>query len=289
MAARAPAKLNLYLDVLARRPDGYHEIESVMQTIDLCDRVVVERREAPGVALTTSGRPCPGGAENLATRAAERFLAATGATYGVDLRLHKAIPLGAGLGGGSSDAATVLAALDLLAGHPLAGAELAALAAELGSDVPFFLTGGLAIVRGRGERVEPLELTDPPRFRFVVLFPRVNVSTAGVYAKLNLNLTRPKNDLTTFVQRLGRTRQHGAPEFHNSLSVPFRELHPELGRLCDRASVATGLTFSVSGSGSALFAVADREDEVEVLRGLQSVATDEIFFCGGTPGSSGLG
>ena len=147
----APAKLNLGLRILGRRPDGYHDIVSVLQTVDLCDRMVFTPAP-PGETLVHCDNPdVPDGPENLVYRAVEILRRATGAGHGVRVDLNKRIPTGAGLGGGSSNAATALRALDRLWGLDLRPERLAALAAELGSDVPFFLTGGTAVVTGRGE------------------------------------------------------------------------------------------------------------------------------------------
>jgi 4-diphosphocytidyl-2-C-methyl-D-erythritol kinase len=190
----APAKVNLYLELLGRRADGYHELLTVMQTVDLCDEVTVALRpRAPDcpagqpdvrLRLRTPAAGVPPGPGNLAVRAALSLLARAGAAgdVGVDLALAKRIPAGGGLGGGSSDAAAVLVALNRLLGEPVDAPALHALAAGLGSDVPFFLVGGTALCTGRGERVRPLA---PPRpFGLTLLLPPFPTSTAAVYAAL---------------------------------------------------------------------------------------------------------
>lgn len=178
----APAKINLRLRVLGRRSDGFHEIDTLFQAIALHDDVTVRRTEA-GIRLTVEGADVGPIEENLAYRAARALLAASGADGGFAIDLVKRIPAGAGLGGGSSDAAAVLRAGDLLIGRPLPAATLAALAAELGSDVPFFLGAGpLATGTGRGERLE--QHPSLPSVPVVVVLPPVHVSTREAYARL---------------------------------------------------------------------------------------------------------
>ncbi len=277
-----PAKLNLTLDVLFKRDDGYHEIESVMQAITLTDSLEVERRDAGGLVLEVSGRECPV-AGNLVTTAAERYFAATGRPFGVHARLDKRIPLGAGLGGGSSDAASMLVALARLDREPLPTARLAEVAASIGSDVPFFLhcAGGGAttvIARGRGERIEPV--ADAPRFRFVVLYPGVVAPTARVYANVNLDLTRRRADLRNPVRMTLGGPAADRFAFPNALEAPFRSLYPEVARLQDRVSAETGREFRVTGSGSAMFTtVEDAAQGARVIQTLQAVAAGESCMC----------
>ena len=168
----APAKLNLGLRILGRRPDGYQDIVSVLLTVDLCDRLVFTPAPPGETRVFCDNPDLPGGPENLVHRAVEILRRATGAGHGVRVDLNKRIPMGAGLGGGSSNAATALRALDRLWGLDLRPERLAALAAELGSDVPFFLTGGTAVVTGRGERIRPVDWEGD--FWYVLVYPRVS-------------------------------------------------------------------------------------------------------------------
>ncbi len=175
------AKVNLTLEVLGRRADGYHELASVMQTISLHDTISLS--PAPdGMRSLTCDRPDLAGDQNLALRAAQALARATGHSGGVAIELRKEIPPQGGLGGGSSDAACVLLALARLWQRDLAPERMTALAAALGSDVPFFLTGGAALVGGRGERVTPLP--DPDPFWLVVMRPPVGIATAAAFAAL---------------------------------------------------------------------------------------------------------
>mgnify|MGYP003879166005 CR=1 FL=1 len=176
-----PAKVNLYLKVLGRREDGYHELVTVMQPLSLADEVVIT--PAPALSLSCSHPGVPEGPENLVWRAAARLAQKVGRPPAVHLRLTKHIPVAAGLGGGSSDAAGTLLALNAFWGRPLAERELHRLAAGLGADVPFFLTGGPAVGRGIGTELSPLDL---PPYWYVLLNPGLPLSTRWVYENLDL-------------------------------------------------------------------------------------------------------
>ena len=285
---RPPAKLNLYLEVVGKRPDGFHELRTVFQAIDLTDRLTVERQPGGRINLELSGREIPSGGENLVVRAAKRYLSAMNRPTGLAVYLEKTIPIGAGLGGGSADAAAMLLALNHLFDRPASREDLAKLGAELGSDVPFFLTGGTAVARGRGELIEPLPFSESHRFTFVLFYPQVMVPTERIYRNLKSDLTIGKNSLGRFLQMLDQPRSEGPPEFFNALERPFREEYPELAALQDRVSETTGLGFRVTGSGSAMFApVPDRAQGEQVVSRLQAVAAGETYICESLPGFPG--
>ena len=284
----APAKLNLYLRVLGRRPDGFHELESVLQTIDLCDRLTVEKTEGSAFDFTVSGRECPPDGDNLVIRAMQTYFSATQRASGLSINLEKRIPIGAGLGGGSADAAAMLIALNHLLGQAATKSELEQMGAALGSDVPFFLTGGTAIARGRGERIEPLPAAPQHQFQYVLFYPGVAVPTQRIFSNLKLGLTAGKNDLVGFVRMLDRPRSAGPPEFFNTLETPFRDVYPELAAIQDRISAETGHAFRVTGSGSAMFTtVPDPTEGERVISRLQAVAAGETYFSESLPGSPG--
>lgn len=284
----APAKLNLFLRVLGRRPDGFHELESVMQTIDLCDRLSVERTAGRDFDFTVAGRECPEDDGNLVVRAMRTYFSAMRRSFGLSVNLEKRIPIGAGLGGGSADAAAMLIALNQLAEGAASKDEMEAMAAALGSDVPFFLAGGTAIARGRGERIEPLPARSQHRFCFVLYCPPVAVPTARIYSNLKLDLTIDKSSLVGFVRMLDRPRSKGPPHFYNALERPFREVYPELAVVQDRISEETGHAFHVTGSGSAMFAaVSDPTEGERAVSRLQAVAAGETYVCESLPGFPG--
>lgn len=182
IAVSAAAKINLYLDVTARREDGYHDIESVMQSVSLCDELELALTDG-GIRLDCGGARLDCGEGNLAYRAARLYLEHIGSERGVDITLQKRIPMQAGLGGGSSDAAAVLRGMNLLLGRPLGSDELCRLGARLGADVPFCVRGGCALAQGVGERLSPLP--GLPGCSIVICCPQERISTPWAYAELD--------------------------------------------------------------------------------------------------------
>jgi 4-diphosphocytidyl-2-C-methyl-D-erythritol kinase len=270
LTLRAPAKINLYLAVLGRRPDGYHELVTVLQAIDLSDelrlRLVPRERPAGGSPQVTLelAHPAPGvpdGAENLAVQAAELLLEAADAAaeLAVELRLDKRIPAGGGLGGGSSDAAAVLTGLNRLLGAPLGTAALEGLAARLGSDVAFFLHGGTALCTGRGERVQPI--TPPRPFTVTLLLPPFATPTPRVYGALSAgerSAARAGADTETLRRSVANADIRELERlFRNDLERPARSVEPRLAELLDRTRL------HLSGSGSTLFGYGGLEAELK--------------------------
>jgi len=238
---KAPAKLNLFLEVLGRRPDGYHDIDSVFCAIDLYDTVRLER--ADEISLTVEGLPAPTDETNLAWRAA----AALG--VGAKISLTKRIPAGAGLGGGSSDAAAVLVGLDRLYGLK---ADLATLAVGLGADVSFFLSAGTARCTGIGDLVEPV--TGAPKTSFLLVTPALTVSTAEVYGALDPLLTPNRETATVFLGNYLAGARRGPAPYFNRLQAVAERLRPELRAVREAAEEQFGTSFTLTGSGSAYFA-----------------------------------
>lgn len=255
LALAAPAKVNLLLRVLHRRPDGFHELESLFQAIDLCDRVVVARG-GEGVRLLVEGPDLGPVEQNLAHRAARAFLDALGegSGSGVAIRLEKRIPAGAGLGGGSSDAAAVLRCMNTLWGDPLAAADLSAVGASLGSDVPFFL-GGCALAWGRGRGEELVGLPPLPVARMVVVLPPVHVATGGAYGALARHREdhpaqpRPGWDPAA----LGAGWDAVASAAVNDFEAVVPALHPPVAASLDALRRAGADLTLLSGSGGACF------------------------------------
>lgn len=266
----APAKVNLALRVLGRRTDGYHEIETLFQGIDLADEVTVELADE-GVSLTVHGPDVGPMRDNLAVRAAEAFRSAAGRPSGVHIVLGKRIPAGAGLGGGSSDAAAVLRCLQAFTGALHADA-LAGIAAALGSDVPFFLGGsGLAIGTGRGEVLRGLPPL--PAAHVVVALPPVHVPTAAAYRALGARrATRPGEPSCLSLAGVSDWSAVRALA-HNDFEEVVVAMHPEIGRsLAALRSVGAELAL-LSGSGSASFGLfRDASRAAEVAERL----TDEL-------------
>ncbi|HWB11495.1 MAG TPA: 4-(cytidine 5'-diphospho)-2-C-methyl-D-erythritol kinase [Pirellulales bacterium] len=259
----APAKLNLFLEVLGKRRDGFHEIETLMYPIGLYDTLLFsddpggqisltcQQTAEPGVQAATSGAEAlPAGADNLVVRAVELVRRRLGVTNGARLRLIKRIPLAAGLAGGSSDAAAALFAANRVWRLGLARGELAALAAELGSDIPFFLHGGPAVCRGRGEIIEPT--SGLGQLHFVVVRPPAGLSTADVY-----RACRPSAEARRvggLIETLRRGSLAGAAGcLHNALQAAAEALSPWIARLSRVFSQLDFLGHRMSGSGTSYF------------------------------------
>jgi len=234
----APAKLNLFLHVIGRRPDGYHELQTVFQLIDLCDTVAVSVRE-DGHIERPEGPAGVAEEADLTVRAARALQAATGVRLGATLRIHKRIPLGGGLGGGSSDAATVLVALNQLWGCRLPVDDLARLGLPLGADVPVFVRGTSAWAEGVGERLIPVEL--PERW-YAVIHPGIAVSTRDVFQAPELTRNSSLITIRAFFDSGGR----------NDCEPVVRARHPEVD-----AALAWLGGFGpamLTGTGSCIFA-----------------------------------
>ena len=253
----ARAKTNLGLAVLGRRPDGYHELHTLFATLDLADRVVLESHPQ-GIELVVRGAELPIGPENLAHAAARAYLAAAGVRAGVRIVLEKRIPVAAGLGGGSADAAAVLRGLKRLYPAPV---DLKPLAQKLGADVPFLLQGGLAEARGIGERLRFLEAK---RFFFVLLNPGLPVPTRAVYQALTPEDYGPPLEVGAILEALEAGR---APPWRNDLEAPAFRLYPELGRL-KAELLELGLFPLLSGSGATFLVPAPSGAEAERIAGL---------------------
>ena len=257
MQVRAPAKINLSLQILERRPDGFHEIETLMAPISLFDSIAIElSAETREITFRCDDESLPMGEDNLVVRAARSFLRAAEIEQGLRIELQKNIPHGAGLGGGSSDAAAVLLALNQLLGGPLTGERLTSVAAEIGSDVPFFLAASAAFCRGRGEIVEPTALGET--LRLLLLKPAFGVPTRWAYARWRDSSELPGVRYSS--------QNFAGYTFVNDLERSVFEKHVFLGEmkmwLLAQPEVGAAL---LSGSGSTLFAALRDGTDGELL------------------------
>ncbi len=266
----SPCKVNLLLNILRKRADGFHELETVMQPVPLCDTVRFER--APnGIQLTCSEPTLPTDSSNLVHRAAAKFLEAAAIRDGVRLHLEKKIPMAAGLGGGSGNAATTLLGLNQLFGNPLAVEKLIPIAAALGSDVPFFLQTKPALAVGRGEQVESCEPFAALRGAWIFLIhPGFGIATAWAYQQL-ANFPEALNG------RTGRAReliaalqqadlQRAGKQFYNSLEAPALKKYPLLALFQEFLGENGAAATLMSGSGSTTFALTQSQSAAESLR-----------------------
>lgn len=251
---RAYAKINLSLEVLGKRADGFHDLVSVMQTVSLCDDVTF----APAEEVTfTCSQPELTGPSNLVVRAANLLRQACGVSAGCSIHLEKQIPHAAGLGGGSSDAAATLRSLVTLWALTVPNDTLCRLAAQLGSDVPFFLQQGTALVEGRGERVTPLP--DPPTCWYLLAKPPIQVPTADIFARLQRTAWSDGSRTHALASHL---RQGGSVQFGpNSLQNALFSAYPLAQDSFERVSQVSDGRAAVSGSGPTIVARFPSQDE----------------------------
>ena len=282
------AKLNLFLRVLAREADGYHGIETLFCLIDLADRLVAERRDERGVTIDVAGADVGPPEDNLAVRAAHLVLEATGRRFGVHLRLEKRIPVRAGLGGGSSDAAGALALVNRLAGDAVPRHELLQFAARLGSDVPFFFSGApLALAWGRGERL--LRLPPLPPAPALLLSPPVAVSTAEAYRWVDeaRQGAGRRGAVALDLEALAGWGDIGRMA-GNDFESPVFARHPPVRGAFEALVGTRPLVCRMSGSGATLFAVyrsvRDRDDAMMLLGRKHGALTATTTLAAAAPG-----
>ena len=277
---RAPAKVNLLLAVGEKRPDGYHDLVSVMQTVGVWDELTIRTHTDGGIALTCDNADLPADETNLCYKAAVKFFSYTGVTNdGVSIDLKKVLPMQAGLGGGSADAAAVLRGLRRLYAPELPDAELEAMAADLGSDVPFCVRGGTVSVRGRGERLETLPCL--PESWFVLVKPPLACSTGRMYGLIDEG--RFYDSGAEQAEAMAAALDRGdLPGVCGAMLNTFERVLPpdsEIFAIRQRLLDLGALGAMLSGSGSAVFAVFDREDTARMAVGALRGTYPETF-CG---------
>jgi 4-diphosphocytidyl-2-C-methyl-D-erythritol kinase len=267
----APAKVNLVLLVLGKRPDGYHEIFTLMQKINLYDVLYLEKT-SKGVILTTDTSELACDETNLVYKAAKYFLEALNQPAGVKIHLKKHIPIAAGLGGGSSDAATTLMGLNQLFDHPLPKEKLIEIGADIGSDVPFFFYAGAGIATGRGEIVRPLSFPLP--FWYVIVIPPVKVSTKWAYTQVRLTRKR----IQTKINKPDEILELLVNDLEPGVIESFKEIE-EAKRLLQKAG---GQYILLSGSGASVFALCrDKKEALEVKKRLKLPSGWKVFLSKG--------
>lgn len=260
----APAKINLALKIKGVRSDGYHEVELIMQTISLHDRIRIRKNER-GIKLTASDPSLPVGQKNLAYRAAEEILNFVNLTAGVDIYIEKRIPVAAGLAGGSTDAAAVLTGINKLFGLSLADEILLEIAARLGSDVPFCLHGGTAFAYGRGEKIR--QLPDLNRLNLVLVNPGIPISTPWAYAQYDQSGKASNLPVDQLLQVIEEGKEINWQEgWGNDLEGIVLKEYKELPLIKERLKAMGAQFVLMSGSGSTFFAVVEDQKQGEEIR-----------------------
>jgi len=260
------AKLNLYLEIVGKEPDGYHQIESIMQTISLSDKVEVEPSDIPGIFVSSNISSLPVDERNLAYKAAKLFMEKFGwVSKGVRIILEKNIPLASGMGGGSSNAATVLIAMALMCGVDILNSILLEIASRIGCDVPFFLYGGTAIAKGKGTEITPL----PPLkgIPVLVVVPDVEISTHWAYKNIVLPLY-PFKIPSILLNMLSKNSRIDIQELNRLLFNRFASLVFKIPKVKEVKEILESLgieNISLSGSGPTLFSIQEDKEKCDLF------------------------
>lgn len=272
---KAPAKINLALDVLFKRPDGYHEVEMIMTTVDLADRIELNDIEKNDIHILAHNRFVPDDHRNLAYQAAHILKERFGVTKGVSILIEKNIPVAAGLAGGSSDAAATLRGLNRLWNLGLSIDELAEIGAEIGSDVSFCVYGGTALAKGRGEKIT--HLPAPPKCWVILAKPTIGVSTSDVYKRLQLdNIEHP--DVYGMIEAIKNNDYHQVCHgLGNVLEKVTLPLYPEVANIKEQMKTFGADAVLMSGSGPTVFGLVEHDSRMQrIYNGLRGFC-DQVY------------
>ncbi|MBP8640996.1 MAG: 4-(cytidine 5'-diphospho)-2-C-methyl-D-erythritol kinase [Oscillospiraceae bacterium] len=275
---KAYAKLNISLDVLSKRPDGYHDMRMIMQTVSLCDDVTVTLRNDSNIKVSTNLRYLPCDDRNIAAKAAKAFFAHIGRTdIGADIEIIKRIPVCAGMGGGSSDGAAVLRALNTLMGKPLSRFALEEMGASLGSDIPFCVGGGTVLAEGKGEVLS--ELPPFPSCCFVIVKPKYSVSTPELFSKLDLITVKFHPDTLGIISAIKRGSLKSVCQRMYNVFEDVLPPNPNDIQMIKTALLDCGaLGALMTGTGSAVFGIFDDKEKAKQANETLSQRYSEVFF-----------
>lgn len=272
---KAPAKINLALDVLFKRPDGYHEVEMIMTTVDLADRIELKEIQGNHIQILSHNRFVPDDHRNLAYQAAFILKERYGINKGVSITIEKNIPVAAGLAGGSSDAAATLRGLNRLWNLGLSMDELAEIGAEIGSDVSFCVYGGTALARGRGEKI--IHLPTPPKCWVILAKPTIGVSTADIYKRLQIaNMGHP--DIPNMISAIrDNSYENVCQGLGNVLEQVTLQLYPEVANIKDQMKTFGADAVLMSGSGPTVFGLVEHDSRMQrIYNGLRGFC-DQVY------------
>lgn len=266
---KAPAKINLMLDVLHKRPDGYHEVEMIMTMVDLADRLTITELSGNTITISSQAGYIPLDDKNLAYQAANKIKERYGIRQGVHIHIDKQIPVAAGLAGGSSDAAAALRGLNRLWNLDIPHADMMELGASIGSDVPFCITGGTALATGRGELLTPLP--SPPDCWVILAKPPINVSTAGVYGRLRADQIKQHPSAAAMQKAIEQQSFEAiCSELGNVLEDVTLSHYPEVQQLKQTMQQLGADGVLMSGSGPTVFGLVSKESKVaRIYNGLR--------------------
>lgn len=281
LTRNAYGKINLGLDVLRRREDGYHEVKMIMQMVDICDTLTFTSREDDEIHIVTDHGSVPCDEHNLIYKAAMVLFEETGRQIGVDVELVKRIPVAAGMAGGSTDAATALLVLNEMLGLPLTRERISEIAVRVGADVPYCVMGGTALSEGIGEKLTPLPA--PPEAYLVIAKPDIEVSTAFVYKNLKLEMIDRHPDIDGMVKALYEGRLEGITDRMENLletvTIPAYPVIRTIKEICRQEGAYNAL---MSGSGPTVFAVYKEKEKAQraIERIQEEGLAQEVFLTG---------
>lgn len=275
------AKVNLYLEIKKKRSDGYHEIETLFQRVNLHDTILIEKTHKTDIQITCNHPAVPIDATNLAYRAAELLFRETGIKVGLKINIDKVIPVAAGLGGGSSNAASVMQAVNNMCNLGFTKEKLLELGSKLGADVPFFLLDEpCALGCGKGDVLEPIK--NVPTYWYVIIYPKIHVSSKWAYEHFKLSLTKKKPGATIFIRALKSANlQEIAPVLYNDLASVVGASHKEV-QSAEKALRTAGIkAVLLSGSGPCVFGICQTKEEAEVVkeRVSKKMGDTSIYIC----------
>lgn len=274
--ARSYAKINLTLDVLGKRTNGYHDVKMIMQTVSLFDLIIVDKISA-GITVNTNLKYLPNNDKNIAYKAAQLFFEKTGLSGGARIIIHKNIPVAAGLAGGSGNGAAVLCALNTLFNAGLSDGELCALGAELGADVPYCITGGTQLATGVGEILEPL----PPMKKTTVLIvkPPISVSTGSVYERIDSAPIGKRPDEEKLIEglRSGNTAAV-AENLCNVMESVTETMYPAIGGIKKKMLINGAVGAVMSGSGPSVFGLFDDDKKAKLSHDSFAYQYKDVFL-----------
>jgi len=287
LTVKANAKVNLFLDITGKRTDGYHVLDTVMMSVGLCDKLVLEERSY-GIKIYCDDKTIPCDERNLCFKAAKIFFEKTGVDSGITIRLKKRIPSEAGLGGGSADAAAVLAGMAKLFSVDVDSATLRRMAAAVGADVPFCIEGGCLLLGGAGD--EPIMELPLPRKYLLIIKPKCGISTPEAYRTLDMihgNFSKRRKDSWSLVQLLDKKKKFGSEHIFNI----FEEVLPTLAPECDAILSELRMTANsalLCGSGTAVFGLFDRKKDRDEAFVSFSEKYENLSIFKAEPKASGL-